>query len=142
VEISFVEYRKDTLGVYKSSPKVRKNLALFVYDILETGSTGIELSKENGKRYFGMDNSNKTIYLDIQTINHNSIISMIKENLEDGINRNSYNFITHRDNSRYYYLLVTIYDGMITVFYNYEKRVSRKIRKDSDTWFNSLPLKK
>ncbi|PID26542.1 MAG: hypothetical protein CR982_09750 [Candidatus Cloacimonadota bacterium] len=142
IEISFVEYIKNFEGVYKSGSKIKENLSLFLLDILSNGTVGIEVSNDNGRKYFDINSSEKSLFFDLrEDIRFKEIMDMIKFNLDNNLTRYSYKFITHRDKNRYFYTLVTVYDKMVTVFYNYEKRVSRKVKKDVDSYFNSLPYK-
>lgn len=149
IQLSSDIYKKDENKNFVSNRLENIPLKSFVKDLLseEQGINTIKFSKTD----FILKNENvkklsEEEYIEITDdvrICSERIKSFFAEGLLFPDKKRSVEFITCRNKSKlsYFATIVTIYDGQITVFYDYKIAASSEYRKDKESWYNKLEIR-
>lgn len=148
IQLSPDIYKKDEDKNYVSKRLENILLKSFVKDLLrETknisyvkfSKTDFIIKDDNVKKFSEEDFIEIT---DDVRICSERIKSFFSEALLYPDKKRSIELITGRNKSKlsYFATIITIYDGQITVFYDYKIAASSEYRKDKDSWFNKLEI--
>ncbi|MBN2789788.1 MAG: hypothetical protein JXR69_06340 [Candidatus Delongbacteria bacterium] len=141
-------YEKDVNRSYVSKKTENIHLRSFVKDLLTT-TQGINTIKFSKTDFIIKDDNVKKMsedeFIEITDdvrICSERIKSFLAEALISPDKKRSIELITGRNKSKlsYFATVVTIYDGQITVFYDYKIATPSEYRKDKESWFNRLVI--
>ena len=141
-------YKKDEENNYVSKQVNNISLKAFVKDQLSTtenistikfSKTDFIIKNDNVKK---LSEEEFIEITDDVRICSEKIKSFFAEALLFPDKKRSIELITGRNKSKlsYFATVITIYDGQITVFYDYKTANTSEYRKDKDSWFNRLVI--
>lgn len=142
-------YEKDENKNYISKKIENIHLKLFVKDLLSV-THNINTIKFSKTDFIIKDDNVKKLseeefveITDDVRICSERIKSFLAEALLFPDKKRSIELITNRNKSKlsYFATVITIYDGQITVFYDYKIATPSEYRKDKESWYNKLEIR-
>ncbi len=138
----FLKYEKE-LSISEMIDSLGSNITENV-NAIKTDKTNIQIS---GESTIENNNYNETIFLLDKKISNDiyyneKIKTILAQAYYHPMKRKTIEFLYGKSKSgySYYALVITIFNGQITIFDNYRKNAKRDYYIDKNSWFNGLPV--